>query len=213
MSRVRQNRMHCFDGGSWTRSLLRRPIMAALGQPRDLSPALPTPAHSASFLPDPTVLPRAERSNAIHRRRWRQLRSRSNLRPMLRPNPLHHPCSDPADIESGARTDSRPGRGARTQWAPPASIQLPPGPPHRGERGGPPRVSGNSPMKSLRGAVNLFSIAGVLRHGDSPGRGPGGRMPCRRIPHGRGAAIPLEEERRAAGRTAETEGSDMLASW
>jgi hypothetical protein len=42
VSRVRANRMPGSMGGSWRRSRLWLPIMAALGKPRDLSPASPT---------------------------------------------------------------------------------------------------------------------------------------------------------------------------
>ncbi len=54
MSRVRENRTPGSMGGSWRRSSLRQPIMAALGKPRDLSPASPTAATSPA--PYPTIL-------------------------------------------------------------------------------------------------------------------------------------------------------------
>ena len=40
------------DGGSWSRSRLRQPKMAALGKPRDLSPVSPMAGHLAISLPD-----------------------------------------------------------------------------------------------------------------------------------------------------------------
>jgi len=43
-----------FDGGELEKEPLRQPIMAALGKPRDLSPALPTAATSPA--PYPTNL-------------------------------------------------------------------------------------------------------------------------------------------------------------
>jgi hypothetical protein len=52
VSRVRANRMPGSMGGSWRRSQLRLLITAALGKPRDLSPATPTAGHLASSLPD-----------------------------------------------------------------------------------------------------------------------------------------------------------------
>ena len=43
-----------FDGGELEKEPLRQPIMAALGKPRDLSPASPTAATSPA--PYPTIL-------------------------------------------------------------------------------------------------------------------------------------------------------------
>ncbi|MGH3850367.1 MAG: hypothetical protein ACRDRT_11795 [Pseudonocardiaceae bacterium] len=40
-----------FDGGELEKELLRQPIMAALGKPRDLSPASPTAATSPAPYP------------------------------------------------------------------------------------------------------------------------------------------------------------------
>jgi hypothetical protein len=47
-------------GGSWKRSTLRQPNMAALGKPRDLSPVSPTASHLASSLPDQPLAGLAE---------------------------------------------------------------------------------------------------------------------------------------------------------
>jgi hypothetical protein len=44
--------MHGSTGGSWKRSGPWQPNMAALGKPRDLSPASPTGHHLASSLPN-----------------------------------------------------------------------------------------------------------------------------------------------------------------
>src|ERR1035438_2664932 len=50
-------------GGSWRRSQLRLLITAALGKPRDLSPASPTAGHLAISLPEQPPGPRAEQAS------------------------------------------------------------------------------------------------------------------------------------------------------
>jgi hypothetical protein len=67
VSPVRENRTPGSMGGSWRRSLIRQPTLAALGKPRDLSPATPTPGHLASSLPDQPLIPETE-PPWVHRR-------------------------------------------------------------------------------------------------------------------------------------------------
>ncbi len=61
-----------FDGGELEKEPLRQPIMAALGKPRDLSPAPPTAATSPA--PYPTILHEwaSWRLVSTGRLRWRR---------------------------------------------------------------------------------------------------------------------------------------------